>query len=103
MSGITNPAILSALNTGQIAAPKLQAGTSQGEDFGQMLMDAMKEVNNSQNQSSQLQDDFISGRRPVEYHDLMITMEKANTSMQLATSVRNKLLDAYQEIDRMQV
>jgi flagellar hook-basal body complex protein FliE len=30
-------------------------------------------------------------------------MEKANTAMQLTMSVRNKVLDAYQEIDRMQV
>jgi len=50
-----------------------------------------------------MQSDFISGQRPVEFHDLMITMEKANVGMQLTMAVRNKVLDAYSEIERMQV
>lgn len=103
MQGITNPAIHAAFDSGQIAAPKLQAGATQGESFAEMLMDAVKEVNTGQNEAGQMQNDFISGRRPVELHDLMITMEKANIGMQLTTAVRNKVLDAYSEIERMQV
>jgi flagellar hook-basal body complex protein FliE len=99
----TNPAIQQALDAGRLTAPKLQTGPTQGENFAQTLMDVMKDVNNSQQQAGQLQDDFISGRRPVEYHDLMISMEKASSTLQLTMAVRNKMLDAYQEIDRMQV
>lgn len=33
----------------------------------------------------------------------MIAMEKASTAMQLTMQVRNKMLEAYQEISRMQV
>lgn len=36
-------------------------------------------------------------------HQVMISLEKAKLSFQLAMQVRNKLLDAYQEIMRMQV
>ncbi|MBS1722934.1 MAG: flagellar hook-basal body complex protein FliE [Armatimonadetes bacterium] len=73
-----------------------------GEDFGRMLMDAMKDVNQSQQDSLKLQNDLMAGR-PVEYHELMIAMERASTAMSLTMQVRNKLLDAYQEITKMNV
>jgi flagellar hook-basal body complex protein FliE len=98
-----NPAIQQAALTGQIAVPTTQAGSQSGENFAQMLMDVMKDVNDDQQNASQMQSDFITGQRPVEYHDLMIAIEKANTSMDLTMAVRNKMLDAYQEIERMQV
>lgn len=73
-----------------------------GEDFGRMLTDALKEVNEAQNNSRQMQTDLIAGRK-VEYHDLVFAMERASISMQLTMQVRNKLLEAYQEIQRMQI
>ncbi len=72
-------------------------------DFAQMLMDVMKEVNDSQSKAAEMQTDLMTGRRPVEVHDVMIAMEKASTSMQLTMAVRNKLLEAYQELSRMQI
>jgi len=99
----TNPAIQQAFQAGQIAVPTPQAGAEKSEDFAQTLMDAIKEVNNTQQQAGQMQDDFVTGRRPVEYHDLMISMEKASTAMNLTMAVRNKVLDAYTEIDHMTV
>ena len=99
----TNSVIQQALDAGRISVPKSQAEPQSGENFGSMLMDVMNEVNGSQQKASQMQNDFITGQRPVEYHDLMISMEKASTSLQLTMAVRNKMLEAYQEIDRMQV
>lgn len=78
------------------------APTGQGSDFGQVLMDAVKEVNNMQGQSEQLQNDLMANR-PVEFHDIMISMERASTALQLTMAVRNKVLDAYQEISKMQI
>ena len=72
-------------------------------DFAQTLMDVMKEVNTSQQNATQVQNDFMTGRQSVDYHDLMISMERANIAMNLTMSVRNKALEAYQEISRMQV
>ncbi len=72
------------------------------EDFGHMLMDALKEVNHAQTESQRMQNDYMAGRQ-VEVHDVMIAMEKASTAMQLTLQVRNKLLEAYQEITRMSV
>lgn len=75
---------------------------SSGDDFGQLLMDALREVNATQRESREMQNSLMAGQ-PVEFHDLMIAMERASTSMQLTMQVRNKLLEAYQEISRMQV
>ncbi len=98
--GIQNPALQEKL---QIQAPKTEGlGAPQGDDFAQTLMDVLKEVNGSQQNARTMKDAFMTGQ-PVEYHDLMIAMEKASVAMQLTMSVRNKLLEAYQEISRMQV
>lgn len=91
------------------AIEKLSQGTSLGVDkgndgdFAQKLMDVLKEVNGSQQDAAQLNNDFTTGRRPVEIHDLNIAMERASIAMNLTMAVRNKILDAYQEINRMQV
>ena len=41
--------------------------------------------------------------QPVELHDLKMALERASTSLQLTMQVRNKILEAYQELMRMQV
>ncbi|MCH8977776.1 MAG: flagellar hook-basal body complex protein FliE [Armatimonadetes bacterium] len=72
------------------------------DDFGQMLMDVIKEVNATQNEAGALKNAFMTGQN-VELHELMISMERAGLAMELTLQVRNKILDAYQEISRMQV
>ena len=65
--------------------------------------DVLKEVNDSQLNAKQVGNDFMTGQQGVDYHDLMIAMERASVAMNLTVQVRNKLLEAYQEITRMQV
>ncbi len=103
MSYPTNPAIASAIQSGKLGSPIAKPQEARGEEFGSMLMDVLKEVNKSQLNAKQMQEDLITNRRPVEYHDVMIAVEKAGTAMQLTMAVRNKLLEAFQEINRMQV
>lgn len=73
-----------------------------GGDFAQTLMDVMKEVNASQLHSKQMQTALVTNQ-PVEIHDVMIAMEQASVAMQLTMQVRNKLLEAYQEVSRTQI
>ncbi len=74
----------------------------QGDDFAKQLMDVMKEVNSAQQNSAEMQTKLVTGQ-PVEYHDVMIAVEKAGLTMNLTMAVRNKVLEAYQEIMRTQV
>jgi flagellar hook-basal body complex protein FliE len=83
------------------AAKPIQADDKSG-DFGKLLMDVIKEVNSSQNNATEMQNAFMTGQN-VELHELMISMERAGLAMELTLQVRNKLLEAYQEISRMQV
>ena len=45
----------------------------------------------------------LAAGESVDLHQVMINMESANLSFGLALQVRNKLLDAYQEVMRMSV
>jgi flagellar hook-basal body complex protein FliE len=91
---------VSQLHQGNLAsAPK---AVSNGDDFGQMMTDALREVNQSQQDARAIQNDLMAGRA-VEMHELQIALERASVSLQLTMQVRNKLLEAYQEIQRMQI
>ena len=98
IGSITNPEILKL----QAGNGLTQPGQSTG-DFAQQLMDVLKEVNEAQLDSRAMAESFQANRQSVDYHDLMIALERASTAMQLTMQVRNKLLEAYQEIARMQV
>jgi flagellar hook-basal body complex protein FliE len=84
-------------------SPSTSSAKGQDSGFAQQLMDVIKEVNQSQQKATEMGNDFMAGRQNVDYHDLMISMARASTTMNLTVAVRNKLLDAYQEIDKMQV
>lgn len=96
--GALNPAIQSLAQQ----ATKLPSADVKSEDFGKMLMDVIKEVSSTQNQATEMQNAFMTGQN-VELHELMISMERAGLAMELTLQVRNKILEAYQEISRMQV
>lgn len=78
-------------------------GAAQGvQELGRPLGAFIDSVNHLQLQSAELRKELATGG-DVELHDVMIAAEKASISMSLTTQVRNKLLEAYQEIMRMSV
>ena len=72
------------------------------ESFGNMLGRMVQEVNARQGASADAVAALQSGQN-VSLHQAVIAMEEANISFQLMVEVRNKLLDSYQELMRMQV
>ncbi|MDD2400836.1 MAG: flagellar hook-basal body complex protein FliE [Clostridia bacterium] len=70
--------------------------------FSGILKDALNEVNASQTQAEQLISDFAIGN-DVELHQVVIATEKASLALELTMSIKNKVVEAYQEIMRMQV
>ncbi len=72
------------------------------ESFGQVLRDAITTTNDLQKQSSQEIQKLMAGETQ-DLHETMIAVQKADLSFQMMMQVRNKLLQAYQEIMRMQV
>lgn len=71
-------------------------------DFGHLLTNAMEEVNNMQIESDGYKELLAIGELD-NLHDLTIAAEKANVSLQVAMSVRGKIVEAYKEIMRIQI
>ena len=68
--------------------------------FTELLQQAIEEVNQAQQTADSARRDFAVGEaRSV--HDTMITLEKADLSLRLLMQVRNKVVEAYQEVMRM--
>ncbi|HEV2452979.1 MAG TPA: flagellar hook-basal body complex protein FliE [Verrucomicrobiae bacterium] len=70
--------------------------------FASMLGQMVSDVNTQQNVSAQAVGALQSGQN-IPLHQAVIAMEEANVSFQLMVEVRNRLMDAYQEIMRMQI
>ena len=71
-------------------------------DFSNVLKSAMGEVGELQEKASQSIQQMV-GEGKGDLQETMIALEKADVSFKLMMQIRNKVLDAYQEIMRMQV
>tara|TARA_Y100000588_G_scaffold286402_1_gene304236 strand:- start:264 stop:644 length:381 start_codon:yes stop_codon:yes gene_type:complete len=96
--------IQKAAQTGQVESTQSAqaAGSVQGAGFGDVLNQFVGEVNQKQLASSQAVNDLISGK-DIPLHQAMITMQEAGVAFQLMVEVRNKLLEGYQDLMRMQI
>ena len=70
--------------------------------FADVINDALNKVNDLQVQSSNMTDDFLTGKSD-NIHSVMIAGSKADLALQMTLQVRNKVMDAYKEIMNMQV
>ncbi len=75
---------------------------SEGASFSDFLNNAISDVNKLQLDSEQLNEAFAMGKTD-NIHQVMIAAEKAEIALQFTIQVRNKVLDAYQEIMRMPI
>lgn len=78
---------------------KVKEGSS---DFVDVLKASLDEVNRLQQEADQSIQEFVTNKS-ANIHDVFIAMEKADISFRMVMRVRDKLLEAYQEIIRMQV
>lgn len=74
-----------------------------GSNFADLLGLAINKVADTQAASSQLSNAFEMGKSGVDLTDVMISSQKASVSFQALTQVRNKLVQAYQDIMQMPV
>jgi len=73
-----------------------------GKEFKNLMSGLVEEVKNNQAESNRLTEQLITGG-DVELHEVMIAGEKAKTSLQLLMEIRNKALDMYKELTRIQI
>ncbi|HYE90365.1 MAG TPA: flagellar hook-basal body complex protein FliE [Terriglobales bacterium] len=93
-----SPAAIPAVARPAIGGEAGEAGGS----FGAMLTNAVADVNARQLEARDAAVELAAGRS-TDTAQALVAIEKANVSFQFAMQVRNKLLEAYQEIMRMSV
>lgn len=82
--------------------PDVSGAAPTGPTFGQLLQHAIGEVNQAQVHAGDLSSRFAAGE-PVDVHQVMIASQEASVALNLAIQVRNKLVDGYQELMRVNV
>lgn len=86
---------------GPEGAEKPASGAAKG-GFASVLKQSLTEVNQMQQKADAAITALASGEK-VSLHETMIAMEQADVSFRMMMQVRNKIVEAYQEILRMQV
>ena len=86
---------LSEINkSGQIQSPL--------DNFGQLLGNAINSLSQKETAANEAIASLAAGE-DVELHQVMISMQQADIAFQLAMQVRNKIVEAYQEVMRTQI
>ena len=116
MDGLTISGAKAILNNGQTTAeinrvtpeitpPSLGptiGGDTTEKSFAATLKDAVSSVNVAQKESDYKMQELATGKSQ-NIHETMIAAEKADIALRLMVQVRNKMIEAYQEMMRMQV
>jgi flagellar hook-basal body complex protein FliE len=84
-----------------VAAPGAAASGNTSAPFSDLLTDAVGQVNQLQEQANAAVTGLMTGSG-VDVHQAMIATEKASMAFELALAVRNKAVQAYQQVIGMQ-
>jgi len=106
MSEISAAQLLSQLrSTAAMAGGEARIEKPPGDpvEFSKVLLQAIDEVNTSQQESGALKRAFETGEEGIGISQVMVASQKANVEFQMMVQVRNKLVTAYQEIMNMQI
>jgi flagellar hook-basal body complex protein FliE len=82
--------------------PMKEPAEGSGVKFGEMLQASLDRVGQLQTAADQSVADLESGRQ-ADIHSTMIAVEKAGIAFEMALTIRNKLLTAYESIMRTQI
>jgi flagellar hook-basal body complex protein FliE len=103
MSDMNINQVLSQMRTMSLqAAGSAQETQAAGNtDFSTLLQRSIASVNDAQQSAGKMAETFETGSSNISLADVMVAGQKASVSFQAMLQVRNKLVDAYQEVMRM--
>jgi flagellar hook-basal body complex protein FliE len=85
-----------------LSLPMKEPAEGSGVKFGEMLQVSLDRVSQLQTAADQSVADLTTGRQS-DIHSTMIAVEKAEIAFEMAMTIRNKLLTAYESIMRTQI
>jgi flagellar hook-basal body complex protein FliE len=91
---------LQARASGVSEAP---AAAAQPSEFANLMKNSVDHVASMQNQATALADAYEAGDKSVDLTKVMLEVQKASLAFRAMTEVRNKLVDAYQQVMNMSV
>lgn len=92
----------SAISTQNNRLGQANAAAKTSMPFSEVVQKAVNGVNEMQVQADQKSADLISGKTD-DVHDVSIAMQRSKLSFELMMEIRNKLLDTYKEVSRIQM
>ncbi len=93
--------ILSRVTPAQTGAVRPQVPGA-GADFKQELLDEMRKVNEMQQDATKATNDLLTGQRD-DIEGVMIATQKADSAFRMLLALRNKVVDAYDEVKNIRV
>ncbi|MGC9969629.1 MAG: flagellar hook-basal body complex protein FliE [Bryobacteraceae bacterium] len=95
---------ISPISPGGLSPAIIQSptGTSRAADFQSVLESAIGRVEELRNTASQSVERFLAGEN-AELHETVLATQRAELAFELFLEVRNKVVQAYQEVMRMQM
>ncbi len=94
---LISPTVDASLQTASASSAR-----KKDDAFQKALGSAIEEINHLQHKADEAVNRLALGEA-IDLHDVTIAVEEAHIAFQLAMQVRNKLVEAYQEVMRMQV
>jgi len=88
--------------TAPLAPPQGAAGAAGGGEFKNILLEALGQVNTMQSQANQAVEQLVTGG-DVNPAEVLTTLQKADISFRMMLQIRNKLVQAYQEVNNIRI
>jgi len=89
-------------NTTNQKTNSLENSKTEKNSFGKILQESMTNLDNNITSTQESLENIISGKSD-DFHSYIVQSEKTAVNLQMTLQVRNKIVDAYNEIMRMQV
>lgn len=96
------PPLIPPIGPAGAAAPADRGAAPVGRDFKSILMDSLNEVNRLQDEADQGVQKLVTGQTD-NVAEVLAAANKAGIAFDLLMEIRNKLTDAYKEIQQMRV
>jgi len=96
----TSGAGMSASSLGKL--PSLDGGDSKGSAFKDLLVDSIQEVNKMQQDADRAVEAMATGK-DVKPAEVLTAVQKADLAFRMMMQIRNKMVEAYQEVQNIRI
>lgn len=95
---------ISGAGRGQAYQPQAASQGQQGSGpaFKDVLMQSLDEVNRAQQEATQAVEDLATGQRS-DVEGVMLATQKADNAFRMLQSLRNRMIEAYDEVKQIRV